>query len=85
MPPDKSSPVSGALLSDFRKVLDGAGKRDPPIAHMPVPSPDDGPPKGWRVVRGLSVKSRKIVNLLSKKMRMGQLPVFESLDRGEMA
>jgi hypothetical protein len=33
----------------------------------------------------LRVKSRKIVNLLSKKMRMGQLPVFESLDRGEMA
>ncbi len=29
--------------------------------------------------------SRMIVNLLAKEMRVGQLPVFESLDRGEMA
>ena len=35
--------------------------------------------------RNLCVKSRMIVNPLSKKMRMGQLPVFESLNRGEMA
>jgi hypothetical protein len=31
------------------------------------------------------VKFRKIVNPLAKEMGMGRLPVFERLNRGEMA
>ncbi len=33
----------------------------------------------------LGVKFRKIMNLLAKKMGMRHLPVFKSLNRGEMA
>src|SRR5690606_30289735 len=46
--------------------------------------PTLGNPRAAEAIR-LAVKSRMIVNHLSKKMGMGRLPVFESLNRGEMA
>jgi hypothetical protein len=39
----------------------------------------------WMDEEELGVKSRKIVNPLAKEMGMGRLPVFERLNRGEMA